>query len=1142
MKKTRSGILRYALAACLLTLAAGTTLSADAGTVASVTNLAVANTGGATQVSTQDGAFLYQINDNQPYIRAYRVDPDSGKMTAVGQYTNNNGGASAAPQFYSLAIDHQRNVVFAYGVSFTNVANFSINVFSINSDGTLTEISGSPFAVSKPNNKYGSITSPIAIDSTNGRLFLLTSGSFPFTAQYDCDASAAVITYSIADNGALSPIAGPTNIISNSPGIALSPDGKYLVSAGFNTLNCGQSGSSHQPLVVAYQITESGALGTSNSQPYPLSKQVLNQYAVLVQSPTALAMHPSNGMVYLLNNALTPSVFSLNNGVLTASTTVTSPANAYDLVFSAHGHRGWAISNSQIQAYQVNSDGSLNAEGSPLASAPAQDSNGNPPDLILADNSTRLMATIESPQANTWIYATDLPAFGNTTVKLSGTALNAQTTAINVQPGCSTAFSLSTTQPGSTTSAPADAFSIPATLKNGVITAAIPTSKIVLGTTYYVRAAATCNNSTLYSSALTYAYKTQPSAPSITSVSYVDVQPGATTATASVAIQAPASSGGSPITGYTVTSTPDSKTGSCAQSPCLVSGLTIAIPYSFAVSAQNAEGSSESSPVTVVPAPVAPATAPENMQVSFTPNGNTATINVSFEAPGNNGGASITAYNLHLTSQGKNYVGSCQTSRLTCTFSNATLGSQYYLTVSALNSAGPGNTATATVTPLAAPTVLSAIAGPVAGNATIEFTPDTASKAATTSYVVTSKPGNLTASCSASPCVISGLNTGRTYTFTMQAKSSAGTSSPSTASNSVTAGAATAVSDVQVSPGVEGVTVTFGGASTPNNNIEYVITNNITSTRSRCSALPCIVPLTQSGRYTFSVTTFDTDKMQVSEAVSATTAINAQVYLGKATATWSIPSGVQQLTAVVTGAGGGSGGGAYNNRSQGGNGAVGKVTLSVPAGSTSVSVIAGGGGTAAQYPLQGGNGGDASAIQIGSNWLLVAGGGGGGGAASNNISTGPRGGDAGLSDNPDGSAGYGRCPTMTSAAIPGSGSGGNGGDGAGGAVGGQGIGANASVNGVTPTNGGNANNPLCYTSKGEKLSVSGGGAGGGGFGGGGGGGGSAATTPKGSSWAFNISAGGGGRSTGPSATAWSSANNGGTSGSAGGAGSVIIYY
>jgi MYXO-CTERM domain-containing protein len=83
------------------------------------------------------------------------------------------------------------------------------------------------------------------------------------------------------------------------------------------------------------------------------------------------------------------------------------------------------------------------------------------------------------------------------------------------------------------------------------------------------------------------------------------------------------------------------------------------------------------------------------------------------------------------------------------------------------------------------PTGVTATAG--IGVATVNFTaPVNNGGAAITGYTVTSSPGGITATGTASPITVTGLTIGTAYTFTVTATNSAGTGVASAASNSVT--------------------------------------------------------------------------------------------------------------------------------------------------------------------------------------------------------------------------------------------------------------------------------------------------------------------------------------------------------------------
>jgi subtilisin family serine protease len=138
-------------------------------------------------------------------------------------------------------------------------------------------------------------------------------------------------------------------------------------------------------------------------------------------------------------------------------------------------------------------------------------------------------------------------------------------------------------------------------------------SGLVAGTAYAISVAATNAAGNGASSAVkTLAAGVVSTAPGTPTVVAGDGQ-------VSVSWTAPTDTGGLPITGYTVTSTPESKTCSStgAELTCVVTGLTIGTKYSFVVAATNEAGSVSSA----ASAAIAPALAWEYVPVftSVTP-------------------------------------------------------------------------------------------------------------------------------------------------------------------------------------------------------------------------------------------------------------------------------------------------------------------------------------------------------------------------------------------------------------------------------------------------------------------------------------------------------------------------------------------
>jgi hypothetical protein len=192
---------------------------------------------------------------------------------------------------------------------------------------------------------------------------------------------------------------------------------------------------------------------------------------------------------------------------------------------------------------------------------------------------------------------------------------------------------------------------------------------------------------------------TIPQAPTIGSVSSVANAAFGSTVSASVPVTANAT-GGKAVSGFTVTSSPGSLTGSGA-SPVTVAGLTSGTSYTFTAFATNENGnsllSSESSSFT-------PSTVPQTPTIGTVTRTNNTTVSVPFTA-GATGGSSITSYTV-VSSPSISLSTSGTTSPVTVTGSFASATS-YTFTIAAVNANGSSTASSASnsVTPFPIPTV-----------------------------------------------------------------------------------------------------------------------------------------------------------------------------------------------------------------------------------------------------------------------------------------------------------------------------------------------------------------------------------------------------------------------------------------------------
>ncbi|MBB5048945.1 hypothetical protein HNR60_003716 [Rhodopseudomonas rhenobacensis] len=370
-----------------------------------------------------------------------------------------------------------------------------------------------------------------------------------------------------------------------------------------------------------------------------------------------------------------------------------------------------------------------------------------------------------------------------------------------------------------------------------------------------------------------------PGAPTIGTATPGDAQ-------ATVTFTAPASNGGSAITGYTVTSSPGGFTGSGGASPITVTGLTNGIAYTFTVTATNSAGTGAASAASnsVTPKAAQTITFAQPGAQTF---GTSPTLSAS--------ATSSLAVTFSSTTTGVCTVTPSGTLTFvtagTCTINADQAGDTSYQaapTVTrsfAVNAIVPG-----------APTIGTATPGDA--QATVTFTaPASNGGSAITGYTVTSSPGGFTGSGGASPITVTGLTNGIAYTFTVTATNSAGTGAASAASNSVTPKAAQTITFAQPGAQTFGTSPTLSASATSSLPVTFTSSTTgvctITSggTLTFVTAGNCTINADQAGNGAYQAATTVTRSFAVNAVVpGAPTIGTATAGNGQATVTFSPPA------------------------------------------------------------------------------------------------------------------------------------------------------------------------------------------------------------------------------------------------------------
>jgi uncharacterized repeat protein (TIGR02543 family) len=395
---------------------------------------------------------------------------------------------------------------------------------------------------------------------------------------------------------------------------------------------------------------------------------------------------------------------------------------------------------------------------------------------------------------------------------------------------------------------------------------------------------------------------------------------------ATVTFTAPADTGGSAITSYTVTAYDSSgnAAGTCTGSGTTYTctGLTNGAAYTFKATATNALFTSDLSTASSAATPATVPNTPTSVAAAVTTAG---AATVSFTAPLVNGGSAITGFTV--TSSPGGFTCTAAADASSCVVSGLTNGTAYTFSVIATNEIGNSvaSSASSAATPqsnASAPTTITATAGD--GQASIAFSGAVTNGSTIANYTVQAYDGDgnvvegATCTSSTSPCTITGLTNGSTYTFkvvtnsTVYGAGSTTASSQSSASNAVVpAKVPDAPSSVEVTPGTGKVTVSWDA---PSSNGSAILSYSVQAynssgeavTGATCTAttLTCDVSsnLVAGSNYTFKVTATNAVGTSPASSASSSAAINAAPSAplnvtavasnASATASWDAPANI----------------------------------------------------------------------------------------------------------------------------------------------------------------------------------------------------------------------------------------------------------
>jgi DNA-binding beta-propeller fold protein YncE len=225
------------------------------------------------------GRFVYVANgffSRVPStISAFSIGPDGALRPVPGSpFPTGTGPVRGGPGL--MAVDPTGRFLYVTNGFFSNNPDFplvgNISAFGIGPDGTLTPVSGSPFAAAPTVGAPGLV----AVDPT---------GRFAYVISEDANLVSWVSSYSIGSNGALTPLASPFPGGLEATSVVVDPKGKFVYLVVAEVSGPGENG-----VIFGYSIGSSGALIN------------LPGHVLTGGGPFSAAVDPTGRFVYVANS------------------------------------------------------------------------------------------------------------------------------------------------------------------------------------------------------------------------------------------------------------------------------------------------------------------------------------------------------------------------------------------------------------------------------------------------------------------------------------------------------------------------------------------------------------------------------------------------------------------------------------------------------------------------------------------------------------------------------------------------------------------------------------------------------------------------------------------------------------------------